>query len=208
MTKPWKLKTNSSNILLVLITLILIKAEWADGTEEEDNAERVNEIANGDRSPEIAEDNVEIYSGNEEIAQYFFQKSSVNDSLIINNINQCLKSFQLVTCLKMLLLNRLNGAIKVLQDPEVINRDFVFFNGLLAFQVKNKNNTWTPGEESDASSLNDEITQKLLKLFHNRVLRLNLLSKYKLDIVPVPRNEDGNLISFDYEFHEGMLTIN
>lgn len=193
MTKPWKLKTNSSNILLVLITLILIKTEWTRGESNDLLADR-----NGPGEMALV--------GNDQIARYYFRSN--RSTPVIARVSRCLENFQIMTCLKLMLLDRINEAVEVLDRPEIAQRDLVFLNGLIAFDRKADKKTGNADleDEGEVSSLDGEISSGMMKLFRNRSLRLNLSSNYKLEIEPVDRKEKNDeFLCFRYKINRGEL---
>ncbi|KAK6634506.1 hypothetical protein RUM43_011907 [Polyplax serrata] len=195
MTKPWKLKTNSSNILLVLITLILIKTEWTRGESNDLLADR-----NGP--------GVMALVGNDQIARYYFRSN--RSTPVIARVSRCLENFQIMTCLKLMLLDRINEAVEVLDRPEIAQRDLVFLNGLIAFDRKADKKTGNADleDEGDVSSLDGEISSGMMKLFRNRSLRLNLSSDYKLEIEPVDRKEKNDeFLCFRYKINRGTQEV-
>lgn len=199
MTKPWKLKTNSSNILLVLIILLLIKAEWTSCESDESRLEnRLEENSNG-------VDDVRIIEGNDEIARYLFKSSAQNNSLVLDNLMRCIESIRFVTCLKMLLLNRIDDAIEILESPALAKADLFFMNGLLAFKMKNDSDDGPAegNENSEDVNLDREISQKVVKMFRNRCLQINLFSVYRIDISPVAGTKQDNFIRFGYKIYKG-----
>lgn len=170
--------------------------EYPDAEDEFEDAQLYNNDING------------FYG--ESISDTLFHSSTNNMSLIFTDLSKCLYDYNLVTCLKMLLLNRVNNMLYLIEKNNLTQTDFYLLNGYIAFKLKNE--TQEPEEKVDEDvkeeenkdeedderylTIDQELSEKIHLLFKNRTLRISLLPGFGIDISPLPKKKGQEFVCF------------
>ncbi|KAL0267626.1 UNVERIFIED_CONTAM: hypothetical protein PYX00_009840 [Menopon gallinae] len=142
-----------------------------------------------------SEENTTYYG--EGLPDVLFHSSVNNNSLILTDMTRCLQDFQLLTCMKFLLVNRLDDLLEYLRDNNLTKTDFSYAHGIVSFEsAPGVNHYDYRSMNGGVLGLDEDITYKMMELFRDRSLQLNLFPGLGLDVAPVPGKSAEDFIGF------------
>lgn len=150
----------------------------------------------GGRNPDKQLEENTTYYG-EGLPEVLFHSSMENSSLIFRDMSRCLEDFQFLTCLKFLLVNRLDDLLGYLKENNLTNTNFSYGRGIVSFEsVPGMNHFDYESVKGRVLDLDEDIRYKVMELFKDRSLQLNLLPGLELDVAPVLGDNVEDLIGF------------